>query len=468
MIKKTEFIKDLGISTFSKPILRELGVEAIMLVTFDVVLGPIAYITRITNKNIEYLKFLEDIAHMGEFYTGISHAQIEKVTTITDEVMIIGRAKRKVNELETIDIAVAIVEKETYQKEIVKMLNFAVRTAYGNPDNFSELIDRTLLQYQSKELLKKKREEEEERERERNGDWERRNGFERRREREKEGERKKPQPTMKEIAKQKTKNYGNIGEHFQGIFFIDFESNKIFSGEMPDWIEGQKISTQKIANELRERFAQGEIPPKKERPFTILTLEGKQALIITAQKKRYALVCYPTTEGMTNLKEMVELLDNLIKAVAEIEMRIEEETMKEMVTIIDERINLDERKKKGRKTTRINREKKIMKEVAEIILRAAEIMPKKIISRRDYERFEGKLQKEYFKNYGEIYEKFDGKTTALEISYKENIPLEEIADFILFCMTRKIVQLFSKHNGSKRRKQKQNNLAYNADERSIA
>ncbi|MHA1367595.1 MAG: hypothetical protein ACTSP5_14455, partial [Candidatus Heimdallarchaeota archaeon] len=92
MASKEEFIKPLEISTFSKPILKEMGVKAIFLVNFDIILGPIAYINKLTTEKIDYLEFLQDLAHLGEFYTGISHAQIDKVTTRTGEEMLVGRA----------------------------------------------------------------------------------------------------------------------------------------------------------------------------------------------------------------------------------------------------------------------------------------------------------------------------------------------------------------------------------------
>ncbi|MCK5185290.1 MAG: hypothetical protein KAQ95_13350, partial [Candidatus Heimdallarchaeota archaeon] len=128
MSNEEEHIKELEISTFSKPILREMGVKAVFLVTFDIILGPIAYINKLTQEKSEYLDFLKSLAHLGEFYTGISHAQIDKVTTRTGEELIVGRAIRKVNKTEFIDVAVALVDYLEYQDEIVKMLKFAVRT----------------------------------------------------------------------------------------------------------------------------------------------------------------------------------------------------------------------------------------------------------------------------------------------------------------------------------------------------
>jgi len=70
--------------------------------------------------------------------------------------MLVGRATRKVNEMELIDIAVALVDSTEYHNEIVKMLKFVVRTSYGNPKNFCDLLDRVLLEYQ--DLGKKKAE----------------------------------------------------------------------------------------------------------------------------------------------------------------------------------------------------------------------------------------------------------------------------------------------------------------------
>jgi hypothetical protein len=404
MASKEEFIKTLEISTFSKPILKEMGIKAIFLVNFDIILGPIAYINKLTSEKIAYLEFLQDLAHLGEFYTGISHAQIDKVTTRTGEEMLVGRATRKVNEIELIDIAVALVETTTeYQKEIIKMLKFAIRTSYGNPDNFCELLDRVLLEYQ--DIGKKKTAD-------------------------------GPRGTFKELAQEKVPNIVKMYKNWDGIIFLDFEGDKINSAFMPDWIEARKINPIDQALKIREMYQKGQIIPRVEQDFTLVTMKGKQVLVVSSHNLRFATIAYLTAEGMGKIPQIAKDLDILNDALSEKKMVYNTEAMKQTLEIIDKRIG------NGTKN-------ELMKDVVMIMISAGELLPQKQITDEEYEALEGEMQKKFFKGFSKAYKEFDGTKTVLEITHKVNTTLEKMADFVVYCMTRGIVQVFAK-NGRKK------------------
>ncbi|MFW9922921.1 MAG: hypothetical protein ACFFDW_06480 [Candidatus Thorarchaeota archaeon] len=401
MPSREDYIKKLEITTFSKPILREMGIKAIFLVTFDIILGPIAYLNKLTPERIEYLEFLEDLAHLGEFYTGISHAQIDKVTTRTGEEMIVSRATRKVNEVELIDIGVALVESLEYQEDIIKMLKFSVRTAYGNPQNFADLLDRVLLEYQD---IGKKRDA-------------------------------PVEGVYKDFAINKMKTVGKNYQNWAGVLFIDFEADKINSSFMPDWIEAIKINPQELANKTREMYQKGVIIPRSKQTFSMVSLKSKQVIVISNSNSRFVSLVFPTAEGMAKISTIAESMDILNEAMSEVGLQFNEETMKKTLEIIDENV-------------KNNNNQKFMKEVAAVMVRAGELMPKSTITKELYETFEGEIQKKFFAGLNKAFEEFDGSKSILEISYKVNTTLDRMADFIVYCMTRGIVQVFAK-NGRK-------------------
>ncbi len=404
MPMKEDFIKELEISTFSKPILKEMGIKAIFLVTFDIILGPITYINKLTPEKSEYLEFLENLAHLGEFYTGISHAQIDKVTTRTGEEMIVGRATRKVNETELIDIAVALVETTEYQNEIVKMLKFVVRTSYGNPKNFCDLLDRVLLEYQ--DLGKKKTEA---------GKF----------------------AVFKDASKEKVANLAKLYHNWKGVLFIDFEGDNINSSFMPDWIEASKINSQEIAQKTRNMYAEGVIIPRSKQIFSMVSIKGKQVIAVSTNNSRYVTIIFPTADGMTKISTIAENMDIINEALSEVGMQFSSEAMKNALEMIDKRI-LE------------NDISALMKEVIVVMLRAAELMPKKKIKQEEFEAFQGEIQKKYFKGMNKAFEEFEGTKTILEISRTVNVSLDKMADFVVFCMTRGILQVFTK-NGRTRK-----------------
>jgi hypothetical protein len=380
-----------------------MDVKAIFLVTFDIIVGPIAYINKLTPQKIEYLEFLENAAHLGEFYAGISHAQIEKVTTKTDDELIVGRAKRKVDETELIDVAVALVGNAQYQKEIAKMLNFAVRTAYGDPENFTQLLDRVLLEYQEigKKTPKRKR-------------------------------------LYKDLAKEKIRNVGKTFKNWNGILFIDFEGDKVNSSYIPDWIEAAKIDPVDIAEKTREMYRKGIILPRAKQKFTLVSLKSKQAIVVATTNMRFVTVIFPTAEGLTKLKNITENMDVLNEAIREAGLTFNKEAMKKTLERIDEKITKEEKKP-------------IEKETAVVMIRAGELMPKKTITQEEYELFEGKLQKQFFEGCEKAFKEFEGEKTILKIAHKMDYSLEKLADFTVFCMTRGIIQVFAQ-NGSHKRK----------------
>lgn len=403
MASKEEFIKPLEISTFSKPILKEMGVKAILLVNFDIILGPIAYINKLTSEKIDYLEFLQDLAHLGEFYTGISHAQIDKVTTRTGEEMLVGRATRKINETELIDIAIALVETSEYQKEIIKMLKFAVRTSYGKAENFCELLDRVLLEYQ--DIGKKKAE----------------NG---------------PKGSFKELAQQKVPNIIKMYKNWDGIIFLDFEGDRINSAFMPDWIEANKINPVEQAQKIREMYQKGVIIPRAEQDFTLVTMKRKQVLVVSSHNLRFATIAYLTAAGMVKIPQIAKDLDILNDALSEKKMAYNTEAMTKTLEIIDQRI------RKGNKS-------ELMQDVVMIMISAGELLPQKQITDSEYEALEGEMQKRFFKGFGKAYKEFDGTKTVLEITHKVNTTLEKMADFVVFCMTRGLVQVFAQNSRNK-------------------
>ncbi len=404
MSAKEEHIKDLEISTFSKPILREMRVKAIFLVTFDIILGPIAYINKLTPEKSEYLEFLKSLAHLGEFYTGISHAQIDKVTTRTGEELIVGRAIRKVNETEFIDIAVALVESTEYQEEIVKMLKFAIRTSYGNPRNFCDLIDRILLKYQ--DIGKKK------------------------------AAALGSKTTFRDLSKEKERNAGKMFQNWNGILFIDFEGDKINSSFLPDWIEANKVDPLDIAQKIHEMYAQGVIIPRAKQKFTMVSLKGRQLIVVSTNNLGFSTIIFPTQTGLTKIPQIVQEIDIINEAISDAGLNFNKEPMKKTLEIIDQRIQKDEKEQ-------------LMKEVAVIMIQADHLMPKSLIKQEEYEALEGEMQKKFFKNFSKAYKEFDGTKNVMEVTHKINTTLDKIADFVVFCMTRGIVQVFAA-NGRKR------------------
>ncbi|MHA1213246.1 MAG: hypothetical protein ACTSSH_12405, partial [Candidatus Heimdallarchaeota archaeon] len=401
MSAEKEYIKELEISTFSKPILKELGVKAIFLVTFDIILGPIAYIHKLTSEKSEYLEFLKDLAHLGEFYTGISHAQIDKVTTRTGEEMIVGRSVRKVNEIELIDIAVALVESNEYQAEIVKMLKFAVRTSYGRPDSFCTLVDKILLEYQ--DIGKKK-----------------------------EAVRG---AAFKDLSEEKQKNVGKTYKNWNGVLFIDFEGDKLNSSFLPDWIEANKMDPMDIAQKIREMYAQGIILPRTKQKFTMVSLKSKQAIVVATSNLRFSSIIFPSAEGVNKINQIVQEMDVVNEAISNVGLNFSNEAMNKTLVIMDQRLSNDEKDE-------------MMNEVLELMIKADALMPKGLISIEDYEALEGEMQKKFFKGFGKVFQEFDGTKTLMEVTHKLNKTISQLADFVVFCQTRGIVQVFAK-NGRK-------------------
>ncbi|MEA2070403.1 MAG: hypothetical protein U9O98_03850 [Asgard group archaeon] len=398
MSQKKDFIKPLELSTFSKPLLRKMGVKALLLVSFDIILGPIAYIANISREKSEYLEFLQNLAHLGEFYTGISHAQIEKVTTRTNEQMIVGRAIRKVDETKLIDIAVALIDKPDYEKELLKMLKFAVRTSYGDHENFGKLIDKVLLEYKSIG--------------------------------EKEDEQKGLPTPFKEIAEEKIQNIGKDFTHWFGVLFIDFESNKINSAFMPDWIMAQKINSQELANIIKKKYAGGEIVPRASQKYALISPKGKQLLVDTTSNMQYATVLYPTEKGMDKIPILAKTIDVLTDALAETSLNFNTQAMYETLKILDQNLNRQDTKKS------------LLKDVLVIMIRAGELKPRQTISTEKYLSLEGETQKKLFNNYSKVFKECQGNQTVLKISHKQNEPLEKVADFIVYGMSRGILQVF--------------------------
>jgi hypothetical protein len=397
MPPKKEFIKDLEISTFSKPILKEMGVKALLLLTFDIILGPIAYINKLTNEKIEYLDFLDDLARLGEFYTGIARAQIDKVTTRTKDELIVARATRKVNETEFIDLAVALVDDLEYQDEILKLVKFAVRTSYGNPKNFCELVDKIVLNYQ--DIAKKKIES-------------------------------TSKAAFKDLAVEKQRNVAKLHKNWNGVLFVDFERDRLNSSFLPDWIEGNKIQAIDIALKVRNMYAQGIILPRTQQKFTMVSLKSKQAMIVSTSNLRFSSIVFPTAEGLSKINRIVQEFDVLNEALADVGLNFNGEAMKITLEMIDQRIQNESKEP-------------IIKEVVELMIKADALMPKSLITTSEYESLEGELQKKYFKDFGKAYEEFDGATPIMEITHRVNTTLEKMADFVLFCKTRGIIQVFT-------------------------
>jgi len=396
-----EHYKELELSTFSKPILKEMGIKALFLVIFDIIIGPIAYICKLTPAKIDYLEFLKDLAHLGEFYTGISHGQIDKVTTRSGEEMIVGRATRKINETELIDVAVALVDSTDYQEEITKMLKFAVRTAYGKPANFSQLIDKVCLQYQ--DIGKKKNQ-------------------------------KIGKGAFKDLGEgMKQQNVAKQFENWFGILFADFEGRRINSAFLPDWIEANKIDPMDIASKVSDMYAQGIIIPKTKQSFTMVSLKGRQSIVVSTTNLRFCSIIFPTHAGLTRINALVEELDDLTDAMAIVGLDFDEEAMQKTLQIIDLR------------ATKTKKKKRLLKATLELMIKADSLAPKGLIPVEDYKMLEGEFQQKFFKGMVKAYKEFDGTKSILAIAHKLNITLEQMADFVVFCKTRGIVQVFARN-----------------------
>ena len=70
--------KDLKISPFHVPFLRDLGIKTVSMVQFDIIFGPVCFIKELSRSN--FGDKLKDVSSLAEIYTGFARTNADVIT----------------------------------------------------------------------------------------------------------------------------------------------------------------------------------------------------------------------------------------------------------------------------------------------------------------------------------------------------------------------------------------------------
>ena len=101
MSEEDEWIKSLKVPGMALPALRDLRIQFMALIEFDILLGPVVYINELRSGS-SYIKKLRRYETLSEVYAGLARSPQHTVSTLEEDISVFRRADDKEVDLVTV------------------------------------------------------------------------------------------------------------------------------------------------------------------------------------------------------------------------------------------------------------------------------------------------------------------------------------------------------------------------------
>jgi len=385
--------KELPISHFYAPFLRDLGVKAIAFIKFDLMYGPVAYLYELSRA--KFTEKIKDVNSLGEIYAGLARTNLDIVESL-DEKIVVGRYLIKEKEVESVNILLLICIQNIDTNKLTSLIRSLISRSMGKPEKINEAL-KFIIESEKKEAHKIIISG-------RNNYY---RGF--------------------KIDDRVAITVDTLTNFYGFIFFLYYKS-EIDARFLPRIIAGKRIDLTHLIKFVDTQKNEAEIPFNETMSFYY---KGLEILIFNYKAKDAVLVAVKKPVSRINYRHINKWFEIFYASYINLQRKIKSEVMLEAINYLDANISKEPRRYTIESFFDLLFNSNLDTPKIKISAKALKAMGNITIS-RDFELF---LENLYL---------FKGDKTLLEISQNLSVPLSSVIDFVLFLQSRELVEIYRK------------------------
>ncbi|WP_287582966.1 hypothetical protein [Candidatus Borrarchaeum sp.] len=132
-------IKEENIDLETHSFLRECGITAVVLLKFDLAMGPYIAFKSVYEQNVNSIRPLEDPEYLAQFYVGISGTEMDTLEK-NEERIVIARQKHVIDATHVTDVLLLCIDNEISTSSAITFAQELITNSNAEPHHLEELL----------------------------------------------------------------------------------------------------------------------------------------------------------------------------------------------------------------------------------------------------------------------------------------------------------------------------------------
>ncbi len=132
-------IREENIDLETYQFLRECGITAVVLLKFDLALGPYVAFKSVYERNVNSIRALEDPEYLAQFYVGISGTEMDTLEK-NEERIVIARQKHTIDSTYVTDVLLLCIDNEISTSSAITFAKELITNSNAEPHRLEELL----------------------------------------------------------------------------------------------------------------------------------------------------------------------------------------------------------------------------------------------------------------------------------------------------------------------------------------
>ncbi|MHA1303178.1 MAG: hypothetical protein ACTSPI_05700, partial [Candidatus Heimdallarchaeaceae archaeon] len=129
--------REMEISPFNIPFLRDLGIKVVSMITFDIIYGPICYLKQLSNS--AFGNRLKKVESLAEIYAGFARTDFDVITSLDEKIVVSSYIEKTENSEQTVIMLFICVPTADTDK-LMKYSRSLIERTKGNPKKFNDAL----------------------------------------------------------------------------------------------------------------------------------------------------------------------------------------------------------------------------------------------------------------------------------------------------------------------------------------
>jgi hypothetical protein len=384
--------KDLKISPFHVPFLRDLGIKTVSMIQFDIIFGPVCYIKELSRSN--FGDKLKDVSSLAEIYTGFARTNADVITSLEERV-VIGRYVTIQEEVEQIVVLLFVCVPTANLDKLAKYARSLSERTQGRPQQFDDALTQLI-------------------------------------DAEKSAAHKIPLATkdgssMKGLViNDQSEVTGKELNNFHGFLFIPYHKGTMDGRFFPKMIDGKKIDFSHLFKFIDIQKNEADL---REGDLISLYYKGLELLVYRHHKKDALMVGAKKPQSKINYSYLDDWFTILFNSYINIPGESKVDSTLEAISYLDK--NISKQPKKF-----------IVTEIMDLIINSEDDYPELSESPRTLQEKGWITLDQKFQLFLENLSLLKGNTSIHSISQDLSVPISSVIEFVIFLKSRGFVDVY--------------------------
>ncbi|MHA1685003.1 MAG: hypothetical protein ACTSYD_01215 [Candidatus Heimdallarchaeaceae archaeon] len=385
----------LKISPFHLPFLRDLGIKAVAMITFDLMYGPVAYINELSRSN--FVLKLKDKSSLGELYAGFARTGIDIITIMDEQIVVANYTVSVDEETESNTILLFVCVPSANLEKISQYARSLAERTRGDPEAFNGAL-KILIESEKKEAHKIVLTQ---------------NG------------KKHKGMTIKEPIRISP----TVFQNFYGFIFFQYYKGVVDARFFPTIMGGKRIDLYAFIKFIDAQRYELNIPLGE---LVSLYYQGIELFVYNYRQKDALFVVAKRPQSKVNYNYMQMWFEYFFSAYVDVQGSCDENAILETLQYLDKNISKSPKKY-------------IIREIFDIMLHIERDIPELTTLPSNIKKKGWVTLHKDFQLFLENLHVLNGDTTVYQISQILSVPVSKVIDFIIFLKSRNCLEIYRRN-----------------------